>query len=108
MTGQDRMGEDMTGQDRTGQDRNGDVTEAPAPHPGNIEEPPDAPWAPPPGPDAATRPEADLIRRCVEGWIAERIRNSPVARATEAWNHLMSETEGLIRRLETLSKEGTL
>jgi hypothetical protein len=34
-------------------------------------------------------------------WIDAHVRNSPVASATEAWNHLMSVLPNLRARLET-------
>ncbi|WP_044561271.1 hypothetical protein [Azospirillum sp. B4] len=39
------------------------------------------------------------LERAVAAWLAEEIHNSPVARATEAYNHLVTTLSGLKARI---------
>ncbi|MES2055825.1 MAG: hypothetical protein V4564_07805 [Pseudomonadota bacterium] len=51
---------------------------------------------------SAAAPIADLVTR----WVFDCIHNSPVAQATEAYNHLVTTAlPELRRRLESLGKE---
>lgn len=40
-----------------------------------------------------------IARQCVTKWMQDRIHNSPVSRATEAYNHLQSELENLVQAI---------
>ena len=47
-------------------------------------------------------PDAAAIDALVERWAFDSFHGSPVARSTEAWNHVHAATEELRRRLAAL------
>jgi hypothetical protein len=59
-----------------------------------------------PEPVAAPVPAPDPAGELVSRWVFDCIHNSPVAQATEAFNHLVTTAlPELRRRLESLGKE---
>ena len=50
-----------------------------------------------PAPHAA--PEPSRVAAIIDAWFVEHFHNSPVARATEAFNHARAALEHLKRRL---------
>lgn len=52
-----------------------------------------------PAPDAPTTDQKQAIVRAVDAWFNERIYNSPVARSTEAWNHLHAYRDELVANI---------
>ncbi len=53
-------------------------------------------------PAPADEPAPDAIERVVRAWAATALANSPVSRATEAWNHLQQALPILIAQLKEL------
>ncbi|TWB20670.1 hypothetical protein FBZ89_10669 [Nitrospirillum amazonense] len=41
----------------------------------------------------------ERLERAVAAWLAEEIHNSPVARVTDAYNHLVTTLDGLKARI---------
>ena len=50
----------------------------------------------------AATPKADAVIAEFEAWIVERLYNSPMTRATDAWNHFAAETEGFKARVKAI------
>ncbi|MBB6251715.1 hypothetical protein [Nitrospirillum iridis] len=50
-------------------------------------------------PDAAPCDWPVRLERALAAWLAEEIHNSPVARATDAYNHLVTTLGGLKARI---------
>jgi hypothetical protein len=51
---------------------------------------------------AAATSRADAVIAEFEAWIVERLYNSPLTRATGAWNHFISEAESFKARIKAL------
>ena len=49
--------------------------------------------------EAAAKAEARRVEAAISAWLAEHIHNSPVSRATEAINHLVSVLPHLVTAL---------
>ncbi|MEA1651834.1 hypothetical protein UAJ10_22820 [Nitrospirillum sp. BR 11164] len=66
--------------------------------------PADTAAAPDPAPVSITEagPACDWplrLERALAAWLAEEIHNSPVARVTDAYNHLVTTLDGLKARI---------
>jgi hypothetical protein len=59
----------------------------------------------PEAPEAIVEPTPSAFATAVNKWRDERLGNSPLARNTEAWNHVVGELPELIARLEKLEKK---
>lgn len=49
--------------------------------------------------EAAPAAAPSQLEAAIDAWVVEHIHNSPVARATEAYNHLISVIPDLKKRL---------
>jgi len=47
----------------------------------------------------APDPRTVAVDAAVEAWLSESIRNSPLSRSTEAWNHLVTSLDDLKQRI---------
>ena len=52
--------------------------------------------------ETAETTRASAIEAAVADWLNTEIRNSPIARATEAWNHLVSALPRLTSKLKEI------